>query len=99
MKTKKRYENCKAVNINDEMRMSIKQMLKDMTTSIAHVINNQDYLRMYYPIDDALRNKGSLTLTSTSYVKYFSMLLKLAKAKYKNITSQTIKFSPFRLML
>ena len=38
--------------------------LEDMATSIIHVLNDTDYLRIYYPAENAVRNKGNLTLIS-----------------------------------
>ena len=48
-----------------------------MTVNILDVANNLPYIRMYYPVDDALRNRGNLTLVSPIFVKYFSLLLSL----------------------
>ena len=38
-------------------------------------------MRLYYPLDDAIRNKGKLTLICPLYVKHFSQLLKIARKK------------------
>ena len=54
------------------------ELLEDMSTSIIHVLNDTDYLRIYYPTDNAVINKDHLTLISPQYVSHLSSLLKLA---------------------
>ena len=52
-------------------------MLDDMIVMVDDIIDDIPYIRRYYPLDDALRNKGSLTLVSPKFVMEFSSLLKL----------------------
>ena len=53
------------------------EILEDMSVQISDVIENERYLRLYYPLDDATRNKGKLTLLHPEYCDIFSCLLKL----------------------
>ena len=46
-------------------------MLEDM-----NVIDNAKYMRLYYQLDDALRNKGYLTLIASEYITRMSALFK-----------------------
>ena len=56
-------------------------MLNDMCTDVTKVIHDKDYMRLYYPLDDAIRRKGKRTLISPPYVKQLSQLLKIAREK------------------
>ena len=53
------------------------KILDDMTVNILDVADNLQYIRMYYPVDDAMRNRGNLTLISPIFVKWLSLLLSL----------------------
>ena len=44
---------------------------------ISNVIENARYLRLYYLLDNAIRNKGNLTLLRLEYCDKFSCVLKL----------------------
>jgi len=52
------------------------EMLEDMSVCISDVIENTKYIQLYYPVDDAIRNRGKLTLLSPAYCDIFSRLLK-----------------------
>ena len=43
-------------------------MLHDMKTIESDIIKDADYLKIYYYVDDAIRNKGKLTLISRPYI-------------------------------
>ena len=51
------------------------EILEDMTAQMSEVTTNSRYLRLYYPIDDAIRNKGCVTLLRPDYCEYFAALL------------------------
>ena len=53
-------------------------MLENMSVRVIDIVNNINYIRLYYPQDDALRNKGLLTLVAPLYIKHMSQILKLA---------------------
>ena len=53
------------------------EILEYMTAQISEVITNSRYLGLYYPVDDAIRNKRSLTLLRPGYCDSFTALLKL----------------------
>ena len=53
-------------------------MLENMGVMVIDIVNNINYITLYYPQDDALRNKGSLTLVAHVYIKHMSQILKLA---------------------
>ena len=52
---------------------------------IYDAIDNKKYVIRYYHIDDAIRNRGYLTLIHPLYIDPFSKLLKLAR---HNITEE-----------
>ena len=79
MKTHKKFKKMSEKNCSDETKESVRNMLEDMCTDISVVLENKDYLRLYYPLDDAIRNKGNLTLISPIYIKNFSELLEIAR--------------------
>ena len=51
-------------------------MLENMSVKVIDIVDNINYIRLYYPQDDALRNKGSLTLVSPKYIKHMLQILK-----------------------
>ena len=51
-------------------------ILEDISVEAEDTICNEYYARMFYPLDDRLRNNGELTLIHPSYCKLFSVLLK-----------------------
>jgi hypothetical protein len=75
-KMKRKYEKLiriGAINLVYEGKLN---MLDNMIVMVEDIIDDIPYICMYYPVDDALINKGSLTLISPTYVKEFSLLLK-----------------------
>ena len=78
-KTFAKYQKMKSNNQNDNVIKGIYDMLEDMRTDVTSVIHDKQYMRMYYPLDDAVRNKGRLTLISPFYVKHLSNLLRYAR--------------------
>ena len=47
-----------------------------MSVESEDIICNEYYVRMFYPLDDQMRNNGKLTLIHPSYCKLYSILLK-----------------------
>ena len=69
-KTKRKYKKLidnGSINSTYESKW---KMLDGMTV-------NLQYIRMYYPAGDAMRNRGNLTLISPIYVESLSLLLSL----------------------
>ena len=58
-------------NKSDHIQESITLMLEDMCTDVVDILQDKDYMRLYYPLDDTIRNRGKLTLVSPPYVTYF----------------------------
>lgn len=58
-------------------------LLDDMSTSITFLVNNKNYIQMYYLLDDEIINKGNLTLISPNYATHLSQLLELSFDKIK----------------
>ena len=56
-----------------------------MTVHISNLIQNERYIRLYYPTDDTIRNKGNLTLLCTEHCDILSDILQLI---FKRITKE-----------
>ena len=79
MKTIKRYSKLKdAISSGGD---DIKTMLEVMRAYVTSIIHNKDYVRLYYLMDGAIRNRGQLTLISPPCIKDFSNLVRLAREK------------------
>ena len=50
-----------------------------MSCVLSDIVNNAQYIRMHYPLDDAIRKKGYLTLVTPVYVNHVT-LLKMASS-------------------
>ena len=83
MKLKKTYNQASVSSINMRIMKGKLALLDDMSTSIPFFVNNKNYIQIYYPLDDAIMNKGYLTLISPNYVSNLSKLLKLSSDKIK----------------
>ena len=59
-------------------------MLENMSCTIEQAVDDSTYVRMFYPTDDELRNRGNLTLIAPQYVMQFSGLLKLSQRVIHN---------------
>ena len=53
------------------------KILEYMSCTVQDVIINEKYFRFYYPLDDAIQNKGYLTIVSHSYVDVISRINKI----------------------
>jgi hypothetical protein len=76
-KMKRKYEKLIIIGSMNILHDGKLNMLDDMIVMVDDIIDDIPYIRRYYPLDDALRNKGSLTLVSPKFVREFSSLLKL----------------------
>ena len=79
-KVKKKYKkliNQGSLNMIYESKHT---MLENMSVKVIDIVDNINYVRMYYPQDDALRNKGSLTLVLPKYIKHMSQIMKVANS-------------------
>ena len=84
-KLRKRYK--KKCNIDDTNVITLEKrmILDDMCVKLIDVIQNENYIRLYYPMDERLKNKGDLTLIDPSYCPHFSGLLQQLKDIFKGI--------------
>ena len=69
---------------------------EDMKAIESEILQNKEYIRRYYFTDDAIRNKGKLTLISPYYIEPFSKLSQFISNKYQSIvkmkkTSKNVK--------
>ena len=99
MKLKKKYNKLiknGSMNSIYENKLSI---LEDMSVHISEVIDNTRYIRLYYPLDDAIRNRGQLTLLRPEYCDNFSFLLKLIFKRIKNCGDKDETIIPDKLKI
>ena len=73
-KVKKKYR--KLINKGPDNKYFYEKciILKDMSVETEHIICNEYYVRMFYPLDDRLRNNGKSTLIHPNFCKVFSAL-------------------------
>ena len=50
-------------------------ILSDMCVNVKDVLHNDKYMRLYYPLDEEIRNRGKLTLIHPLYCDLFSSIL------------------------
>ena len=62
-------------------------ILIDMKAIECEILTNSEYIRRYYFIDDAIRNKGTLTLISPPYIQEFSKLSQRVTNSYRSTES------------
>ena len=76
-------DNCNSFEIENILHFLDKVSVKEI-----NILGNIKYIQSYYPVDDAIRNKGNLTLISPDYVLYFAKILNIINfefEKYINI--------------
>ena len=83
MKLKKKYNKLIKNGSMNSIYENKLQILEDMSVHICEVIDNTRYIRLYYPLDDAIRNRGQLTLLRPEYCDNFSFILKLIFKRIK----------------
>ena len=71
-------------------------MLQDIKAIESDILQDHEYIKRYYFIDDAIRNKGSLTLIARPYINELSILSRLLSKKYDSCdnlraTSRNVK--------
>ena len=81
IETIKIYYKLRDANSSDHIRDNIVIIIEDTRTYVTSIVHDKDYIRLYYPLDDAIRKRGYLTLVYIPYIKDFSDLLKIAKEK------------------
>ena len=74
-KLKKKYKKLIDKNSVSSIYEGKYMMLDNMIAMVNDVIHNTHYIRLYYPLDNVLRNLGNLTLVSPNYVKHLSVIL------------------------
>ena len=62
-------------------------VLLDMKAIECEILTNSEYIRRYYFTDDAIRNKGTLTLISPPYIQEFSKLSQRITNSYRSTES------------
>ena len=62
-------------------------MLQDTKAIESDILQDHEYIKRYYLIDDAIRNKGSLTLIARPYINELSILSRFLSEKYNSCDS------------
>ena len=76
---------------NHEMKLSL---LDNMIVSIKEVCLNENYIKIYVPTDDLIRNKGDLTYICPKYVFLFAQILTVITEATKVNTKNAIFEKP-----
>ena len=74
-KLKKKYKKLIDKNSASSIYEGKYTILDNMIVMVNEVIHNTQYIRLYYPLDDALHNRGKLNLVSPNYVKHLFGIL------------------------
>ena len=82
-------------NSNLEMIKDKFKLVQDINALESDILQDDDYVKRYYLVDDAIRNKGSLTLIARPYITKLSILSQCLSEKYKlyeslQVTSQNV---------
>ena len=87
-KVKKKYKRLNKNGSLNNIYEGKKEWLDQMSMFVQDIINDQDYIRLYYANDDCIRNRGSLTLIHPIQGKDFSKILKLLKISLEEYDNQ-----------
>ena len=71
-KLKRQYKRLIDQDLSSMIYESKRLMLDDTSATVLDIVDNTDHIRLYYPTDDALRNKGSLILVPPKYIAHLS---------------------------
>ena len=77
MNVRKRYNRIKNNSVMFKPAAEKLKILEEMSCVLSDIVNNIKYIMMYYPLDDAIRNKGYITLATPVYATHMSLLLKM----------------------
>ena len=77
------YKNSKFKqnNNSDSKIEGINLMLQDMCTYVTTIIHNKDYILLYLPLCDTIRNTDKLILLSPPYIKKFPQLSNITRCR------------------
>ena len=75
----KKYNKLSKNDCLDTEREEKQKVVSDICVYIKDVIHDEDYVRMYYPIDEGIRNKVRLTLIHPLCCTFFSNILNTIK--------------------
>ena len=70
---------------NTEKTMEVIAMLEDIKAIESDILQDEEYIRKYYCVDDAIRNRSSLTLISRPYIKDLSILSRYLAKEYSSV--------------
>ena len=70
-KVQTKYNKLSKNDCLDTEREEKQKVVSDICVYIKDVIHDEDYVRMYYPIDEGIRNNGRLTLIHPLYCPFF----------------------------
>jgi len=96
--TLKKYQKIAQKNDKKNMRKvnEVIEMLHDIQAQESDILQDSEYVKKYYCVDDAIRNKGRLTLIARPYIKDLSILSRFLSQQYKSpenlrVNSQNVK--------
>ena len=69
-KVQKKYFKLSSNDESDTAQTEELQIISDMCVYSKGAVRDQTYVRLYYPLDENIRNKGKLTLIHPSYCHF-----------------------------
>ena len=65
-----------------------------MSVNYKDIVHDEKYMRLYYPLDESIRNRGNLTLIHPSYCHTFSSVLENIKRIVKYMMEENNNVIP-----
>ena len=94
VQSSEKYFKLNRNNSTDTAQEEKYKVISDICVYIKDVIHDEQYVRIYYPGDDDIRNKGKLTLINLLYCHYFSRILNMIKQIIKYMVDNNCDVIP-----
>ena len=78
-KIQNKYTRLSKNDIIDTMQTEKLKVTTDMCVTYKDIAHDEQYMRLYYPLDESIWNRGNLTLIHPSYCHTFSSVLQNIK--------------------
>ena len=78
MKVKKRCNKIKEDSLLYQAVVDKLKILENTSCVLSDIVNDEQYIRLYYPLNDAIRNKDYLTLMIPVYANHISKILTMS---------------------
>ena len=93
-KVQKKYTRLSKNDIIDTMETEKLKVISDMSVNYKDIVHDEKCMRLYYPLDESIRNRGNLTLIHPSYCHTFSSVLENIKRIVKYMMEENNNVIP-----